>query len=283
MLKPKAPAPTIDFLSTVERTMQVLEFLADEPDGLTVSELARRLGINKSIALRILATLEATSYLYRETDTQRYRLTYRIANLALRQLARSGLLDQCGPCLRELAERTGELVRLAIIQERRPIWVHAVSGPQRQLRVDPVYGHEIVLHIHAAGKAWLMTLDDAEIDALLGPGVLKARTKYSLTTRRALKADLDIARTRGFAISFEEGELGVGAVAAPILLDEFAHAGRAHCVGVVSVAAPISRMDRGALSQAGELVVEAAHQLAKVWPSSLVSTMDTPLRAGSAR
>jgi DNA-binding IclR family transcriptional regulator len=278
MMKRKAPTETIDFLSTVERAMRVLEDLADEQQGLSVSELARRLDTNKSIVVRILTTMEKLGYLFREKQTQCYRLTYRIANLALRQLGRSGLSDQCAPVLQGLADRTGEHVRLAVIEADHPVWIHAISGLQRQLRIDPVYGHEVVLHSHAAGKAWLMTLDDAEIDRVCGNRkIFPAQTKYTITTLRGLKDDVAEARKRGFAISYEENELGVAAVAAPILIEDINK--RRRCVGVISLAAPTSRMDRAMFIQSGDLVMEAAVRLGRAWPVDFLSQSTSPLGA----
>jgi IclR family acetate operon transcriptional repressor len=264
MAKPKPPAKTIDFLSTVERAMQVVEFLSDAPDGLSVSELGRRLDINKSIVFRILNTFEALGYIFQDKYTQHYRLTYRISNLALRQMAHSGLLDQCAPVLRELAERSGELVRLAIIENERPVWVHAESGRQRQLRIDPVYGHETILHVHAASKAFLMTLPDEDLDRLLGDKPFKAYSKHTITTPRALKTYLKEARREGFALNYDELEVGTGTVAAPILVTDLG--GSERCVGVVSLAAPTSRMDRAAFIRSADLVIKTCERLSKVWP-----------------
>jgi IclR family acetate operon transcriptional repressor len=254
---------SIDFLSTVERAMRIIEYLSDARDGLSVSEIGRLLDVNKSIAFRILATLESLRYVYQDTFTQHYRLTYRISNLALRQLANSRILDQCIAPLRELADTTGELVRLAVIEHDRPIWIHSESGVQRRLQVAPTYGHDISLHSHATAKAWLFTLPEKEVAALVGNKRLKEYTKYTITTLRALKADLSEARSRGFALSYAEHELGVGTVAAPIMVTGL---DGARCVGVISMAAPTSRMDRAKFIQCGHQVVEAAHHISEVWP-----------------
>ena len=86
-----------------------------------------------------------------------------------------------------------------------------------------------------------------KVDRLLGEKPFTAYTKYTITTLRALKADLAEGRQRGFAISYEEHELGVGTVAAPIVINGLD--GNPRCVGVVSLAAPTSRMDRALLTQ----------------------------------
>jgi DNA-binding IclR family transcriptional regulator len=253
--------------------MRIIEHLSDARNGLSVSEIGRLLDVNKSIAFRILTTLQSLRYVYQDPATQHYRLTYRISNLALRQLANSRILDQCITLLRELAECTGELVRLAIIENDRPVWIHSESGVQRRLQVAPTYGLDISLHSHATAKAWLFTLPDEEVDRLIGNKRLKDYTKHTITTLRALKADLAEARTQGFALSYEEHELGVGTVAAPITVTRVE--GGAQCVGIISLAAPISRMDRAKLIQCGHQVVEAAHHLSEVWPLD-----STPERLG---
>jgi IclR family acetate operon transcriptional repressor len=255
---------SINFLSTVERAMRIIEYLSDARDGLSVSEIGRLLDVNKSIAFRILSTLQSLRYIYQDSVTQHYRLTYRISNLALRQLANSRILDQCIAPLRELAESTGELVRLAIIENDRPIWIHSESGVQRRLQVAPTYGHDISLHSHATAKAWLFTLPEKEVDVLVGNKRLKEYTKHTITTLRALKADLAEARSRGFALSYAEHELGVGTVAAPIMVTGID--GVSRCVGAISMAAPTSRMDRAKFIQCGHQVVDAAHHLSEVWP-----------------
>jgi IclR family acetate operon transcriptional repressor len=255
---------SIDYLSTVERAMRIIEYLSDARDGMSVSEIARLLDVNKSIAFRILATLQSLRYVYQDSVTQHYRLTYRISNLALRQLANSRILDQCIAPLRELAESTGELVRLAIIENDRPVWIHSESGVQRRLQVAPTYSHDVSLHSHATAKAWLFTLPPEEVDRLIGNKRLKEYTKHTITTLRALKADLTEARSLGFALSYGEHELGVGTVAAPIMVTGVDDIAR--CVGVISLAAPISRMDRAKFIQVGHQVVDAANHLSEVWP-----------------
>lgn len=252
----------LDALVTIQRTMKVFEMLADDVDGVPISEIARQLEVNKSIAFRIVATLRSAGYIYQSED-ETYRLTFRLSNLGLRQQANARLTDQCFPIIRALADETGELIRLAIIEEGKPIWVHAASGPQRRLRIDPVWQAEVVYHTHAVGKAWLATLDNEQIAEMLGPGPFSEQTRFSKTSLSELMADIDEARRRGFAVSVEESELGVGAIATPIMVR---HDKRDLCVAVVSIAAPTSRMDREALIAAGAKLLNARLDLEVAWP-----------------
>ncbi len=90
---------------------------------------------------------------------QRYNLTYRISNLGLRQLQKTRLLDQSASVLKSFAEETGELVRLAVVENGdRITWVYAVAGAKRTFQLDPNYTLEAYLHTTAIGKSWLATL-----------------------------------------------------------------------------------------------------------------------------
>lgn len=249
----------------VERALKLVDWLAGATGGLSLAELAQRLTVNKAIAARLLETLEKSGYVWRDDVAQRYHLTYRVSNLGLRQLQHSGLLGQSTAVLKTLAERTGELVRLAVVEAgQRITWVHAVPGARRAVRIDPSFNFDISLHSHATGKAWLMTLGADRVDDLLRSQGMPALTAFTCIDRDALQAELDAARRRGFALTYQENELGVGAVAAPIRARRLT--GPRECVGAVSVAAPTACLSRDDIEACGPLAVEAAARLELIWP-----------------
>jgi DNA-binding IclR family transcriptional regulator len=193
-------------------------------------------------------------------------LTYRISNLGLRHLQNSQLLDQCFAVLKSLAEETGELVRLAIVEPSgdRITWIHAVAGTKRSLQIDPNYSLEIGLSTHAAGKAWLSTMPfDAALRLMMQQGIQQL-TLYSKISIAAIKADLEETAHRGFATSHEENELGVRAIAAPIIAPTLV--GGLECVGTVSLAAPTNRMSNNDLEACGPIIIDTASRLARIWP-----------------
>lgn len=257
--------PVENTVLAVGRALQLIELLAEAANGLSLAEISRELTVNKAIAVRLLETLEQAGYIWRDDVAQRYYLTYRISNLGLRQLQQSGLLGQCTSILEDLAERTGELVRLSIVEnDERITWVYAVVGTRRSLRIDPNFNFEVSLHTHATGKAWLMTLPEERVTQLLKREGMSSLTKNSRTDMKVLRAELDIARRRGFASTFEENEIGVIAVAAPVVAHRLS--GTQKCVGVISVAAPTNRMARADIEACGPLAAEAASRLAGMWP-----------------
>jgi DNA-binding IclR family transcriptional regulator len=196
---------------------------------------------------------------------QRYNLTYRISNLGLRQLQKTRLLDQCAPELKGLAEETGELARLAVVEKGdRITWVYAVSGAKRTFQVDPNYTLEAYLHTTAIGKCWLATLPfETALKYMLREG-MKPLTKYTKTTAKAIRAELELTRKRGFATSFEESELGVIAIAASIMVTTLT--GERECVGAVSLAAPTNRMNARDLMACSPQLLATVERLAQIWP-----------------
>ncbi|MGB9118725.1 IclR family transcriptional regulator [Bradyrhizobium sp.] len=249
----------------VERALETIELLSGAADGLSLAEISRELIINKAIASRLLETLEHAGYVWRDDTAQRYHLTYRVSNLGLRQLQQSGLLGQCTSLLEDLAERTGELVRLSVVERGEKItWVYAVVGTRRTLRIDPNFNFEVSLHSHATGKAWLMMLTPERAMELLRREGMAALTPHTNVDVKSLRKELDAASRRGFALTYEENEIGVGAVAAPIMAPRLS--GGTECVGVVSVAAPTNRMTRADIDACGPLAAEVASRLALMWP-----------------
>ncbi len=255
-----------EVIVSVTRSFEIIEMMTESVDGLPLAEIARRLSLNKAIVTKLLHTLESMMLVWRDERAQRYYLTYRISNLGLRHLQTSRLLDQCSAALRQLAEETGELVRLAIVEPggQRIVWVQSFAGSKRSLRIDPNYTLDIGLHTHATGKAWLSTLpfQDA-LKLMLAQGIvpLTPRSKTSITD---IRGELEEAARRGFALSYEENEMGVGAVAAPIRAPTLG--GEPECVGVVSLAAPSNRMSRSDLESCGLIVVETTRRLGETWP-----------------
>ena len=239
--------------------------LADLDEGASLADIARHLDVNKAIAVKLLTTLEGLGIVWRDDVAQRYNLTYRISNLGLRQLQKTRLLDQSAAVLKALAEETGELVRLAVVENGdRITWVYAASGAKRSLQIDPNYSLDAYLHTTAIGKSWLATLPfELALKYMLRQGI-KPMTKHTKVVIKVIRAELEATKKRGFATSFEETELGVIAIAAPIVVTTLT--GERECVGAVSLAAPTNRMNARELVACSPQLLATVARLAQIWP-----------------
>jgi IclR family acetate operon transcriptional repressor len=254
----------IDSIAGVERALFIIEQLADAPEGLSFTEILNLLAVNKSIAYKLINTLIGTRYIFKNEQTGQYCLTYKVSNLGLRKMTRSRLLNQSNVILRELADNTGELVRLAVVERDTITWVLSIQGRSRILQIDPNYSLEVGLHTHAAGKAWLSTVPAERAQGLILRKGLERMTRHSLVDIKKVMADLKRAAKQGYAISYEEHAPGVGAIGAPILVRQLDD--QPQCVGTVTLAAPCAHMDRQALEACAPQLIATAAKLASVWP-----------------
>jgi DNA-binding IclR family transcriptional regulator len=222
--------------------------------------MAEQLGIELSIASRILSTLATDGYTRRDSFGQ-YVLTYRLVATASRFVDELGFIDLCIPLLQEVADRTGELVQLAL-REGNDFWYVAKAEGKHRIRMLSAIGREMPLHASAIGKAWLGTLGEDEALRLAAARGLKAFATHTITSLTQLQKELRKVRAQGYAMVVEEymeGGSGVGAVI---------QAERAGVVGAVSLAAPSFRVTRANLAEFGTEVVQLAQRLASIWPLS---------------
>lgn len=247
----------------VARTMRVLELLAPEPDGVRISRIADELGVNKAIAHRLLAALMATGYAEQDHRTSTYFATYRLGGLGLRQLSQSGVEAWAQRTLDSLAGRCEELVRLAVASRDTLQFIAKAQGSNSRLRFDPVMGQDAIPHATATGKAWLATLPNDRVDAILARSGLGRQTSRTVVDVDALKAELVEVRNRGYATVFEEMDIGINASAAPVF-----GAGRdAPATGTVGISGPSVRVTPRRLEELADPLIDAAADLAASWPA----------------
>jgi IclR family transcriptional regulator, acetate operon repressor len=256
--------PVGDF---VDRVMDIIELLADEPNGLPLSDIARRLDMPKSAAHRLLNSLVNRKFAVQDSNSQRYRLTVKLAAVGFRLLAGVGTSDICQPSLDRLAARTGELVRLALVDGETLFWIAKSQGALSGLRYDADLGQAVVLHATATGRAWLSTMDDKT-----AVGLVKARGyvvparfgKPLVRDEETLVKELAATRARGYGVAIEEGEPGTCAMARPILGRDGA------AVGTVSVAGPSSRFTLERMKQIAPDLAATVNEIADLWPARRV-------------
>ncbi|WP_129660589.1 IclR family transcriptional regulator [Rothia halotolerans] len=259
----------------VANTMRVLEMLAPEPEGLRVTQIAEALGVNKAIAHRLLGALVASGYVVQESRTSAYFATHRLGAIGLRQLSAAGVDDWSKRALDALATKSEELVRLAVATGDTLQWVAKAQGANSTLRLDPVMGQDAVPHATASGKAWLSTLTQDRVRDILKREATAPQTSRSPLDIEALSSELAEARQRGYATTFEEMDLGINAVAAPI----YGAGQNEAATGTISIAGPSVRLTRSRLVDLSTPLREAADDIAASWPSFTYLTLNSEIMA----
>lgn len=210
----------------------LLEALAEAgPEGTTLSDLGRALGVSKSTAYAILQTLLAGGFVADAGSgmSRRYRLGMALARLGDLVVSQIGLRDVALPVMRDLTSETGLPSRVAVLDEFYAIVIARVDAPHSPVRFTASLGKREHLHCSAVGKAMLAALPSASVREIIGRAGLPGKTARTLTDPAALVSDLEGVARRGYAIDDEEDAVGVFCVGAAV----FDHAGA--CAGAVSV------------------------------------------------
>jgi len=241
-------------IRAVERALDVLLCFSKESPELTLTEISERVQLHKSTVHRVLATLEKARFLEHDSATARYRLGLRLLELASLVLEHVDLRRQAWPYLVRLAQEHRETVDLGILDGTDIVYLDVIDSPQRvKLAVAP--GQRLPACCTASGKAILAFLPEEQVRQLLAQG-LPRYTNHTIISSDGLLADLRAARERGFAISQEEYEEDIHAVAAPILSI------RQEPLAVVALAGPAFRLSTERMMELGPRVRQCADDIA---------------------
>jgi len=243
----------------LERTLGILELLSEQGQGMALLAIADQLNMPKSAAHRLLVDLIRLGYVRQARDLGEYVLTTKLVSMGLSYLSQTGVIDLAQPLLDRLAEQTGELVRLSVVDGDRLTWVARAQGARKGLRYDPDMGSIARLSCSSSGWAWLSTLKDDTALKLVSQQGLGMPQEFGpnapKTLKALLKALLD-TRKSGFALTVETYTAGLNAIAVPVGL-----AGKMP-MGTISVAGPSSRLTPERMLAMVPKLMSAAAQLA---------------------
>lgn len=228
--------------SILERCLSLLEILAEAPEGMALGQIAERAGLPKSATHRMLNALVDGGFAA-QLPSRDYRLTMRFVTLGFRFIGRTGILEQCQRVLDDLAQETGELVRMTLVEGRGLVWIAKAQGANGPLKLDPVMGRDVVPFATATGKVWLASLGVNEaVDIALEAG-LGGNGRHGLnviTAADRLIEELKVTRERGYGLAWEEADPGICAVAVAIP----SPADGDQVIGTLSVAGPTFRLSQ---------------------------------------
>ena len=244
-----APREPAALVQSVDRALTVLDILAKR--GVAgVTEIAAELGVHKSTASRLVAVLEGRGFVEQLADRGKYRLGFGIVRLAGALTVQRDLAHESRRACEALATDVGETVNVAILDGDRVINISEVRGPAA-VALHTWVGQSTPPHATSSGKV-LLAHASVDLRALLGDDLARF-TERTVTDVAVLTAQLDEIRSRGWAATVEEYEVGLNALAAPVR----DHTGTV--VAAVSVSGPSYRLTPSDFPKVAErLLVGAA-------------------------
>jgi DNA-binding IclR family transcriptional regulator len=240
----------------LDRALTILEALAESKKGFSLADLSRKLELPRSSTHCMLLTLERRGYLHRHEQTSKYLFGLKLFSLANMAIAGIEVREQAVPFLDALMRAVGLTVHLAILERGEAVLVHKVEPPGL-LRMATWLGKRMDVHCTGVGKALIAYLQEEEIDRLIKEHGLPRHNENTIASPRKLKEYLAQVRKLGYAVEFEEDEIGLRCIGAPV----FDHTNRV--VAAVSVAGTVSQVTEENLSFLVGSVIKTASAISR--------------------
>ncbi len=250
----------------VDRALDLLLCFSQEQPTLSLTQLAEHMRLSKSTVHRLLTTLEARRFVSRNRTTGAYCLGYRLMEMASLVLQGVDRQQWAYPYLRHLADEANETVDLAVLDGPDVIYLQVVESTHR-VKIAAAVGQRLPAHCTASGKAFMAFLPSDQVSKILDAGV-RGHTQHTRLEPSDLLQDLCTTREHGFAISTEEYENDINAVAAPVL-DAVGYP-----VAVIAIVGPSYRLPHERMVELGRLAQATAatirHEIGPAALSALV-------------
>ena len=242
---------------TVKKAMDILDCLAAEGVPLSAIELSRKLGISRSTAYRLLTTLGTGGYVTQDVASpEKYRLGYKILELASDLLNSIELRQQALPILKELRDFANETLHLVVIERGQVVYIDKLECSQA-VRMHSSIGGLGFVHSTAVGKAMAALMPRDTLTRIIELHGLPALTPNTITDEASLLQELDKVREQGYAIDDVENEEGIRCVGAPII----GHEGEP--VAALSLSGPAFRMTSDRAEELSEAVRMTAARISR--------------------
>ncbi len=243
-------------LRSVGTALEVLECFATDGE-LGVSDIARRLGVAKSTAHRVLTTLLSRGFVEQDEDSGLYRLGIHLYELGQLAQARNEIRHVALPTLRDVARVTGHTVNFGVPDGADIVFVERLET-QAGVRILGHVGRRLPAHCTSSGKA--IAAHNIALDRSRRHAGFPPRFRGTIRREEVWDAELEKVRRRGFATSTDASFEGVSSVAVPVIIDRVALASVSVFGPTVSVAPDIERVVP-VLTAAARRIALAATQL----------------------
>lgn len=229
-------------VKALERALKILDCFTRETPRLSLVEIAQKVGLSPSTTTRMIGTLQNNGYLDRDPLTLQYRLGFRLANLGAVCLDGCELREIVHPYLVRLRDRYNESTGLYVISRNQRVCIDCVHSTQPLHRVIEI-GTRMDMTRGAAGKLLLAYQPESEIE------------RFLLQDSFVSKAELAEIRKMGHAISVNEREQGLTAIAAPIFN------AKQTIEGALSLSGPCTRMNPTLCAEIAQYMKSMAQEI----------------------
>lgn len=233
---PPAPTETRSslFVGSTEKAFQVLHAFDGPKRHMTLADIARASGLDRSATQRLVYTLETLGYLRRIPDTRNYGLTPKVLQFSYNYVRANELIDKASPYLLDISRTLGETTNLQELDGHEIVFVARFPG-HHLVNVDIAVGSRLPAYFTASGTAILSRLSEEHRREILAQTRLEPITPYTEVNPDKLQERVQRVAEKGYAVIVNETVLGDISVAAPVI----DHRGWA--VAAINISVPTTR------------------------------------------
>lgn len=199
---------------SLQKAFSVIELFDGKVETLSATEIARKLGTTPGVIYPTLYTLEKYGYLVRDGN-KKYSLGLKFLERGSLILQQLDIRDRAKPHLRELANTHNVNAHLAVLYERKVMYLHREEGYPSVI-IKEVVGRRVPAYCTALGKVLLASLSKSELENYFGKEELKSVTPKTISEPKLLREELERVREGEYALDNEEFHEGNICIAAPV-------------------------------------------------------------------
>ena len=195
----------------LEKGMDIVELLAEEPSGLTISDIALRLGRSMSELFRMIAAMQRREWLHKDPESDRFSMTFRILELGHRGTSSRVLALAAAPVMQELSQITDQSCHLVVRSGGRGVVIHRQENLSLQGGFSMRPGASVDLLSSCSGHVLLAFTPAEQLDSVLQQLPAPLRSLPA-----ALRSVLVRVRTQGYEMKPSARTAGVTDISYPI-------------------------------------------------------------------
>lgn len=233
-------------VKSLVKAVNLLECFSVQQPELGVSEIAKKLELQKSTVFNILSTFESLGYVVKNPQNGKYHLGLKVLHLGYIVNHHMGLREIFLPRLCQIAAETQETCYFGILDQGEVLYIEA-AAPSGQANTRNILGERAPLYCTGLGKAMLAFLPEEEKERILEKE-MHPYTDYTLTDPQALRAQLQSIREQGYSIDDMEHEWGIRCIAVPVF------GANGQVFAAVSVSGPSVRFNQDTFPQHADAI-----------------------------
>ncbi len=242
-------------LSTVSNALSVLDTLSHYK-SLSLAEIHRQTGQDKSSLFRILFTLEKAGYV-EKLDGPQYRLGYKFFYYGMLVEMRQDLVTVACPLLQKLAYTCRQTIHMGTLNSGRVVTICKEESPY-DLQVTARVGSNAPAYATAMGRAILAYLPEEKREAMIRDYTYKKYSAHSILSADECRLMLNEVRHDGYGTDIDDRFQGFGSVACPIFDYKEEPVG---AIGVVALAQKIEDQKEDFLPELRKTAQEISRQM----------------------